>query len=135
MGDDTRGASEDLQRQINALSDEVVRNRADIDTLEARADAANDRADELEARADDDRDMITELHVEGVLSQQHVEQLEQALRSSRTIGMAVGMVMANRHVNEEAAFDILRSVSQNSNRKLRDIADELVRGADRSDSP
>jgi len=53
--------------------------------------------------------------------------MEQALRSSRTIGAAMGMLMASRQVGEKGAFDILRMASQQSNRKLREIADELVR--------
>lgn len=64
-----------------------------------------------------------------MLSQAHVADLEAALRSSRTIGAAIGILMASREVDEEAAFIILRRASSHSNRKLRDIAADLVDAA------
>jgi len=52
--------------------------------------------------------------------------LQEALRTSRKIGAAVGIIMVKAVVAEEGAFAILRQASQNSNRKLRDLAEELV---------
>lgn len=52
--------------------------------------------------------------------------LEQALASNRAIGMAMGILMASRRISADDAFDLLRTVSQRTNRKLREIADELV---------
>ena len=80
----------------------------------------------MESRAEIDRDMIAELSRNGVISRQHVAQLEEALKSSRTIGAAIGILMGTRGVSEEAAFDLLKTASSNSNRKLREIAAELV---------
>ena len=40
--------------------------------------------------------------------------------------MAIGILMAIRRVSQEEAFDLLRVRSQRSNRKLREIADEVV---------
>jgi hypothetical protein len=145
----------DLQRQIDDLSNRVDTNRADIDALATRSDVADDRADDMDARsdaadhraddmdarsdaADDrmnrmqaasnlDREMIVELQAAGVVSQQHAAQMEEALRSSRTIGSAIGIIMASRQVSDDAAFAILKGASQNSNRKLRDLAEDLVR--------
>jgi AmiR/NasT family two-component response regulator len=34
--------------------------------------------------------------------------------------------MAIRHIGQDDAFDLLRTVSQRTNRKLREIADEVV---------
>ena len=42
--------------------------------------------------------------------------------SNRRIGMAMGIVTNQRQVEGEDAFDVLRRISQNTNRKLRDIA-------------
>jgi hypothetical protein len=117
---------EDLQGQIDYLSNRVAATRAGIDALEARADAAEDRADELEAHARVDRDMIAELQADGVLSQDHAAQMKQALGSSRTVGTALGIIMASRHVGVDQAFDILSAASSRSHRKLREIAADLV---------
>ena len=52
--------------------------------------------------------------------------LEQAVTSNRSIGMAIGILMAIRRIGQDEAFDLLRMVSQRTNRKLREIADEVV---------
>jgi GAF domain-containing protein len=52
--------------------------------------------------------------------------LEQAVASNRAIGMAIGILMAIGHVGQDEAFDLLRTVSQRTNRKLREIADDVV---------
>jgi signal transduction histidine kinase/DNA-binding response OmpR family regulator len=56
-----------------------------------------------------------------------VGQLRHALQSNRTIGIAVGIVMARYELDSERAFQVLVRVSQQNNRKLHDIAEELVR--------
>jgi curved DNA-binding protein CbpA len=57
-----------------------------------------------------------------------VDQLRIARDSNRRIGMALGMVMNQLHVNDEQAFDVLRRISQNTNRKLRDVAEDVIQG-------
>ena len=54
------------------------------------------------------------------------EQLQLAMTSRATIEQAKGILMAQSHVGPDAAFDMLRSASQRENRKLRDIAQDLV---------
>ncbi len=54
--------------------------------------------------------------------------LEQALTSRAVIDTAKGIVMARRHCDAEAAFEHLRTLSQAQNRKLREVAQELVDG-------
>ena len=137
----TDGGSES-QRQLEELSARVAANRADIDELQARAEQAILRAEDdrhrlesLEARADVDARMIAELQADGVLSRQHAAHLEVALRSSRRIGAAIGIVMAVRLVDEERAFEILKTASSHANRKLRVIADDVVRTGDVSELP
>jgi hypothetical protein len=49
-----------------------------------------------------------------------------ALASRGVIGQAQGIIMAREQVDADAAFDILRRASQRTNRKLRDLATELV---------
>ena len=55
-----------------------------------------------------------------------VEGLEEALVSRDVIGQAKGILMERRHLTPDQAFELLRAVSQHSNRKVRDIAAELA---------
>ena len=56
-----------------------------------------------------------------------VGQLRQALQTNRTTGTAVGIVMTRYELDSERAFKVLVRTSQQSNRKLNDIAAEVVR--------
>jgi ANTAR domain len=156
MDDQDPDRDSEAQRQVEQLSARVAANRADIDALQARADAVDYRgdasevrADASEARADDDRarigrledrldideKIIAELQADGLLRQEETAQLREALRTSRMIGSAVGIVMANRKVTAEAAFEILVKASKHTNRKLRIIAEDVVRTGDVSELP
>jgi GAF domain-containing protein len=55
-----------------------------------------------------------------------IEQLRSSLASRGVIDQALGIIMAREHCTQERAFAILRSASQNSNVKLRDIASAVV---------
>ena len=57
---------------------------------------------------------------------EQISGLEQAVASNRAIGMAIGILMALGRLGPDEAFDQLRTASQRSNRKLREIADEVV---------
>lgn len=61
--------------------------------------------------------------------------LQQALETRTVIGQAQGILMARQHIDAAAAFDVLRRASQRSNRKLRDIAADLVAGVGRQLPP
>ncbi|HTZ43331.1 MAG TPA: ANTAR domain-containing protein [Jatrophihabitans sp.] len=54
------------------------------------------------------------------------DNLEHALESSRRIGVAVGVLMANRRVSEQDALEALKATSQRTNRKLRELAEDVV---------
>lgn len=55
-------------------------------------------------------------------------ELHDALDTRTVIGQAQGVLMAREGISEDAAFDVLRRASQRTNRKLRDIAAELIAG-------
>jgi GAF domain-containing protein len=55
-----------------------------------------------------------------------------AMESRAVIEQAKGVLMAQRHVDAEQAFEILREASQRYNRKLRDIASGIVESAQAS---
>ena len=53
-------------------------------------------------------------------------ELDVALHTNRRIGAALGILMARRGLTHEQAFLTLRQASQNSNRKLRDLAEDIL---------
>jgi len=55
-----------------------------------------------------------------------IEGLEAALATNRQIGAAVGIVMAQRRLTQTEAFQVLSRASQDRNRKLREVADDVV---------
>jgi hypothetical protein len=57
---------------------------------------------------------------------ERVENLETALHSNRRIGMAIGILMAVRKVTDAEAFGLLRKLSQQSHRKLAEIAEDVI---------
>ena len=54
------------------------------------------------------------------------EQLQQAMQSRAVIEQAKGILMGERRCTAQQAFDILVRLSQDANRKLRDVAEMLV---------
>jgi ANTAR domain/GAF domain len=48
-----------------------------------------------------------------------------ALKNSREIGIAIGILMNQHHVTRDQAFDLLRITSQHTHRKIADIAIHL----------
>lgn len=62
----------------------------------------------------------------GSSAEQDAAHLQRALDSNRTIGVALGILMALHKLPETQAFEALRRASQNSNRPLRDVAAVVV---------
>jgi transcriptional regulator with GAF, ATPase, and Fis domain len=55
-----------------------------------------------------------------------VEHLEEALVTNRVIGTAIGILMAQSHVDRETGFRLLSTASQRMNIKLRALAEIIV---------
>ncbi|MEU6847735.1 GAF and ANTAR domain-containing protein [Streptomyces sp. NPDC046716] len=51
--------------------------------------------------------------------------LQRAIDSRHTIGQAMGILMAQHHIDEDEAFNVLRRYSQEKNIKLREAARQL----------
>jgi hypothetical protein len=115
-----------LRQRMNANRTETDQNRADIDRLQKLEDADRADIDRLQIGAEVDRQLIAELQAEGLLRAEYSAQLEDALRSARTIGAAIGIVMASARCGQEEACSILVKVSQANDRKLREVAKEVV---------
>lgn len=65
------------------------------------------------------------LALSAALANERASNLEKALQNSRDIGVALGVLMHSYKVTREQAFDLLRMASQQSQRKLADIASEV----------
>lgn len=82
---------------------------------------------------DDDAQIIATVlatHAAAVLvaaaALERVDNLERALASNRRIGMAIGVLMSSIKLTEDNAFALLRIASQDSNRKLADVAEDVI---------
>jgi hypothetical protein len=63
-------------------------------------------------------------------ARREIANLQTALESSRTIGVAIGLLMARFRLTEEQAFRYLARCSQQENVKVRALAEQAVRDAD-----
>lgn len=54
-------------------------------------------------------------------------QLSTALANSRETSIAVGILMEREHLDRHSAFDVLRDYSRAQRRKIKDVAEELIR--------
>jgi hypothetical protein len=52
--------------------------------------------------------------------------LNKGIESNRDIGTAIGILMALHRVTQDQAFDALRTMSQRTHRKLRDVAQDVI---------
>jgi GAF domain-containing protein len=59
------------------------------------------------------------------------QQLQVAMESRAVIEQAKGIIMGDRHCTADEAFTILTKLSQDTNRKLRDVATALVKNAEK----
>jgi transcriptional regulator with GAF, ATPase, and Fis domain len=66
------------------------------------------------------------LAYQAALDHERVDNLETALQSNRRIGMAIGILMAVRKVTADDAFHLMRRLSQQSHRKLAEIAEDVI---------
>ncbi|MFC0625572.1 GAF and ANTAR domain-containing protein [Kribbella deserti] len=61
-----------------------------------------------------------------VAAARHQESMVQAVDARKLIGQAMGVLMMKFDVDEQRAFAILKRYSQHHNRKLREVAQEVV---------
>lgn len=63
------------------------------------------------------------------------DNLQKALENSREIGMAIGILMVQSKVDQNAAFRLLSHGSQRANIKLRSLADRIVAAENERNAP
>jgi GAF domain-containing protein len=61
-----------------------------------------------------------------LLAQRHGDQLKSALSTRDRIGQAKGIIMERYKVDEVQAFEMMRRLSQDSNKKLTEIAQQVI---------
>jgi GAF domain-containing protein len=61
-----------------------------------------------------------------ILASRHGEQLQSALTTRDRIGQAKGIIMERYGVDDVAAFEMLKRLSQDSNTRLADIAQRVI---------
>jgi transcriptional regulator with GAF, ATPase, and Fis domain len=66
------------------------------------------------------------LALRAAVAQEKAANLQLALASNRRIGIAIGVIMALYRCTDEQAFATLRSASQRSHQKLREVAEEVI---------
>lgn len=69
---------------------------------------------------------LASLALQSTIERQRAINLEVALESSRQIGMAMGILMSSRLLTADQAFDQLRKASQHLQRRVRDVAAEVM---------
>ena len=120
-------------RYCAALAENTpIRSVLSLQLVAASSAALNLFAEQPGAFADDDIDLaiVFAAHTSSLVAlheaKDQAANLEMALKTSREIGAAVGVLMAHRRVTHDDAFALLRVASQNLHRKLRDVASEVV---------
>lgn len=86
-----------------------------------------DQVDKLTHQRSVDLEMIEQLERLVAADREKINNLEIALDTARRIGAAIGILMALRRVTYVKAFELLRSASQNQHRKLRAVAEDVIR--------
>ena len=66
------------------------------------------------------------LLVSAALARGRATNLLRGLESNREIGVAIGILMQQRQITRDAAFEVLRAASQHSNRKLSEVASDVA---------
>jgi hypothetical protein len=117
---------EENTRRIDDLANRVDASESRADAADMRADAADLRAEVSEAQAAVDREILASVQIDGELARAHVEQLERALQTSRTIGAAIGVLMATLKVDQDQALAYLKRKSSETNVKLFVLCAQIV---------
>ena len=73
-------------------------------------------------------------HTDLAEAQKDIDHLHAALTSQPVIEQAKGILMARHRCGPDQAFRLLAEASQRENRKLRDVAEAMVQGAQEPDS-
>jgi len=84
--------------------------------------------------------MLLSAHLAALLSLKvahdtQTQQMQEAILTRDIIGQAKGILMSRQGLGPDEAFDVLRRASQRLNRKLRDLAGDIVTGSVATSTP
>jgi hypothetical protein len=94
-------------------------------TTAAPAEPAG-HTDEAKDTDQPEQDLIHALTAALIQERARAADLELALATGRRIGIAVGILMATAKLTEAQAFGLMRDTSMATQRKVRDIAEEII---------
>jgi hypothetical protein len=127
-----RGESDVLDQKSNLPGSHAQRSpvsepteREQIERLEAEARRKDQHIAGLEAAA-----LVTDERIAALIAE--IDGLHKAMEHRAVIEQAKGVIMRSTGCGPEAAFAALVAQSQHENRKVREIATELVDALDRS---
>lgn len=118
------GASEDVQlHQVNERLDVVARS---LQELRVRREVFPQPGADARSR-EATRSSIEVANAKLAEIQAELDGLRVAMRNRALIEQAKGMLMVRLRIDEDKAFDYLRTLSNASNRKLSEVAADVVR--------
>ena len=118
------GASEDVRlHQVNERLDVVARS---LQELRVRREVLPQPGAEARSR-EATRSSIEVANAKLAEIQAELDGLRVAMRNRALIEQAKGMLMVRLRIDEDKAFDYLRTLSNTSNRKLSEVAADVVR--------
>ena len=120
--DEIRGLRVEIERLLAAALARDSDHKAELTRRDASHLADTERRDELH---------IEEMKLAQQLHDEQVANLNQALISRDLIGQAKGVIVVTVGCSSDEAFRMLRDQSQHENRKLVDVAAEIVDRAER----
>ena len=85
--------------------------------------------------AGDAAEQVANARSDLIVATSRAEHLQHALVSSGQIGMAMGILMERHRLTQEQAFERLRELSQRSNVKLREVAEQIIYTGDTQELP
>jgi GAF domain-containing protein len=99
-------------------------------TTEERLGALNIYSTEADAFDEEDQELgrLLAAHVAvAVSAAQEIQGLKYAVDRRTTIGKALGIIMVSYDMDDDRAFEVLQRLSSTENRKLYDVAQDVVR--------
>jgi GAF domain-containing protein len=86
----------------------------------------NDRADAFSADDEAVAHILARHASVALATARHEENMAQAVDARKLVGQAMGILMERFDLDADRAFAVLRRYSQDNNKKLRDVALELI---------
>ena len=120
---ESRTADDLRMQQVHERLDVVSRS---LEELRARREAAQRLGAEARSR-EAARNSIDVANTKLAEIQAELDGLRLAMQNRALIEQAKGMLMLRLRVDEDQAFDYLRTMSNKTNRKLVDVASDVVR--------